>query len=345
MYQYRIFVKDCLALDDLPIANSICLTFNVNRDLLSAATSDFTLLDVPTNIKNGDVLGLVDPFGTVIYTGVINSIGSTISCRQATAMFNDQWKWHDPSQTTIEGKLKAIIEADFVNSSDPMIADRFPFTVTTSSTTSGTFEAQEATFTTDFEAFLMQMYDQHGVITEISVPFGDVTPTITLKKATHSAVKIGNNVQVIQNLTPITEVFETNKLVIYNAEGDTLRGAYYTTPQGITTSSSSPLRLPVTKTKFIFDTDTPLDEIRDQNLQEEIYNHRISFDMVLNNNLYDFFDWELGMPIQVWYNGAYYSTIFTKYNLRKEINTDVAAVSVTCGKVRNTLTELLNDRK
>lgn len=344
MYQYRCFVKDCLELDALPIANSVCLAFTVNKDLLSTATSDFTLLDMPTNIKTGDVLGLVDPYGTVIYTGVIQSIGATVSCREITAMFADQWKWRDPSQNTIEGKLKNIIDNDFAGSSDPMIADRFPFTVTTSSSTAGTFDPQEPTYTMDFETLLMQMYDLYGVITEVDIPFGAVTPTITLKKATHGAVKIGNNVQIIQNMTPFTEVFETNKLVIYNAEGTTLRGTYYTTPSGITTNANSPLRLPVTKTKFIFDTDTALDDIKTANLQEQIYNHKITFDMLLNNGLYDFYDWELGMPIQIWFNGAYYSTLFTKYTLSKEMNADAAMVSITCGKVRDTLTERLNAR-
>lgn len=342
-YNYRVFIKDCLALDDLPVANSICLAFNVNRDLLSTATSDFTLLDMPTNIKVGDVLGLADPYGTVIYTGVINSIGDTISCRQALGMFADQWKYRTASsQQTIEGKIKNIIENDFVGSSDPMIADRFPFTVTASSQTAGTLEEKEPNYTVDFEQFLMQMYDQYGIITEVSVPFGAVTPAITIKKATHGAIKIGNNVQAIQNLTPFTEVFETNKLVIYNQEADTIRGTFYTTPQGITTNPNNPLRLPVTKTKFVFDSETDLDEIKQQNLQEQIYNHRISFDLILNRGLYDFYDWELGMPLQIWYNGAYYSTIFTKYSMAKEANADVAAVSITCGKVRNTLTEKLN---
>ena len=341
-YNYRVFVKDCLDLESLPVANSVCLSFSITKDLMSTATSTFTLLDMPTNIKNGDVLGLVDPYGTVIYTGVINSIGSTISCREITAMFADQWKWRDPGNASIEAKLKAIIDNDFVGSSDPMIADRFPFTVTAASTTAGVFEQQEATYTTDFEQLLMEIYDTYGVITDIQIPFASATPSITLKQATHTAIKVGNNVLPVRNMTPLTEVFETNKLVIYDSEGTTLRGTYYTTPSGITTNASSPLRLPVTKTKFIFDTDTALDDIKTANLQEQIYNHKITFDMLLNNGLYDFYDWELGMPIEIFYNGAYYSTLFTKYSMAKELNVDVAAVSITCGKVRNTLTERLN---
>lgn len=341
MSPYRVFIKDCLDLDGLPVANSVCLTFSITKDLLSIATSNFTLLDTPTNIKDGDVLGLVDPYGTVIYTGVIKTIGDTIQCRDITALFNDNWKYHDNSQTTIEGKIKKIIEDDFINSSDPMVSDRFPFTVSASSSTSGTIETKDDTAVMDFQTFLMNMYDVYGVITDIKVPFNG-SPTIELKQATHPSIKVGNNALPVQNMTPLTEVFETNKLVIYDKEGTTLRGTYYTTTQGITTNAADPLRLPVTKTKFIFNTDDPLDDIKQENLQEEIFNHKINFDLLLNNGLYDFYDWELGMPLEIWYNGEYYSTIFTKYSMTKDMNIDVTTVSITCGKVRNTLTEKIN---
>lgn len=341
MYPYRVFIKDCLDLDGMPIANSVCLTFTINKDLLSVATSDFTLLNMPTNIKEGDILGLSDPYGTVIYTGVIKSIGDNIQCRAITSIFNDNWKYHDTSDSTIEGKIKRIIEDDFINSSDPMVSDRFPFTVSTSSSTSGTIETKDDTAVMDFQTFLMNMYNVYGVITDIKVPFNG-SPTIELKQATHPSIKVGNNALPIQNMTPLTEVFETNKLVIYDKEGTTLRGTYYTTTQGITTNAADPLRLPVTKTKFIFNTDDALDDIKQENLQEEIYNHKINFDLLLNNGLYDFYDWELGMPLEIWYNGEYYSTIFTKYSMVKDMNVDVTTVSITCGKVRNTLTEKIN---
>ena len=347
-YSYRVFIKDCLDLADVPVASSVCTAFSVNKDLLSTATSDFTLLEIPNNIKVGDILGLVDPYGTVIYTGVINSIGDTISCREIQSMFSDQWKWHDPTSgtiNTVEKKLRSIILSDFAGSSDPMVADRFPFTstkVVASSSTSGTFETQESNYTMDFEQLLFWAYDTYGVKTEIEIPFGAVSPTITLKKATHGAVKVGNNVLPVRNMTPLTEVFETNKLVIYNNEGTTLRGTYYATTGGVTTNSASPLRPPVTKTKYIFNTDDALADIAKENLQDQIYNHRITFDLILNNGIYDFYTWELGMPISIWYNGAFYSTLYTKYNLSKEPGVDVAAVSITCGKVRNTLTERLN---
>lgn len=341
MYQYRCFIKDGLNLGGMPIANAVCLSFTLNKDLLSTATSNFELLVMPTNIKNGDVLGLVDPYGTVIFNGVINSIGDTITCRDITALFDDEWKWHDPGNSTIEQKLKSIITSDFKNSSDPMIADRFPFTITASSSTTGTWTAQDTNYVVNFQSLLYEMYNTYGVITDIQVPFSG-TPTITLKQATHPSVKIGNNTLVVQNMTPLTEIFELNKLVIYNSDGTTLRGTYYTTTSGITTNENSPLRPSVVKTKYIFNTDDDLADIAQENLQEEIYNHKVEFDLILNNALYDFFDWELGMPIEIWHNGMYFSTIFTKYSISKAQNEDVYMVSVLCGKVRNTLTEKLN---
>lgn len=114
MSLYRVFIKDCLNLVSEPIANEICTSFSIERDLMGNATSDFTLLSMSGNIKEGDILGLVDPYGSIIYTGVIKSIGESIQCNQMLAIFDDNWKWHDPSDTTIEGKLQSIITSDFI---------------------------------------------------------------------------------------------------------------------------------------------------------------------------------------------------------------------------------------
>ena len=147
----------------------------------------------------------------------------------------------------------------------------------------------------------------------------------------------------VQNLTPLTEVVQTNKLSIYDKSG-VFRQNYYCTANGITTNDADPLRLPVVKTKFIFNDDTPTQDLADENLQNEIYNHRITFDLLLNSNLYEFTEWELGQTLNIWYNTDYYSSIFTAYTMQMDQGNDVTLVSVTCGKVRNTLTEKLNGR-
>lgn len=344
MSQYKVFIKDCLDLTGMAVANVTCLSFRYSKDLLTSATSSFVVLEEIANIKSGDILGLVDPYGTILYEGVVESFtANTIQCKELLSIFSDEWLWNDPAITTIEGKIQNIIENDYVNSSDSLVAQKFPFNVSTSSATIGTFEAQDVNYTVNFETFLNSLYDQYGVIVDIYVPFEAGTPTIDIHTATSVSIKVGNNMWAVQNLTPLTEVVQLNKLSIYDTTG-TLRGNYYCTVNGITTNDADPLRLPVVKTKFIFDDDTPLADLVAENLQQEIYNHKITFDLLLDNNLYEFTEWELGQTLNIWFNSDYYSSIFTAYSVEMQ-GTDVAFVSVTCGKVRNTLTEKLNGRK
>lgn len=344
MSQYKVFIKDCLDLTGMAVANTTCLSFNFKKDLLTSATSSFVVLDEISNIKSGDVLGLVDPYGTILYEGIVESFTDTsIQCKEMLSMFADQWLWHDPNYSTIEEKLKSIIEDDFVNSSDSLIARKFPFTVTASSMTTGTFETQNANYVVSLESFINSLYDQYGVIVDINVPFNAGTPTIDIHVATSVSFKVGNNMWAVQNLTPLTEVVQLNKLSVYSTAG-TLRGNYYCTVNGITSNDADPLRMPVVKTKYIFDDETPLADLVAENLQQEVYNHKITFDLLLNNELYEFTEWELGQPLDIWFNTDYYSSIFTGYAVNMQLGSDVAFVSVTCGKVRNTLTEKLNGR-
>lgn len=352
MQQYRIFIKDSLDLTNRPVSTVVCPSFNIKRDLLGSASSTFNPLEIDSNVKEGDILGLIDPYGTVLYTGVIKSIGTNIQTQQLLEMFNDKWKWYDPADTTIEGKIQTIIQTDYTQSTDPMILQRFPFTVSTTSSTTGTFEQHTVTvdkeevasqkYVTNLMKFFYELYEQWGVIIDMSIPYEPGTPTISIGQATGNAVKIGNNVNAITDMTALTEIFETNRLFIYDKDGAVLRGTYYGTTGGITDDPDDPLRLPVTKTKYVFDTDKDMNEIVSEHLQEEMMNHKLEFEMLLDNNLYSFWDWNLGQSIEIYYNGSYYSTLFTGYSLRKQEGGSLETVSITCGKVRNTLTDILN---
>ena len=357
MLQYRAFFKDCLDLAGMPIAYTVCTSFDISRDLMTTATSTIYVQDMPTNVKVGDIVGVIDPDGTIMYTGVVQSMDESISARQMLSIFDDNWRWHDPEEeTTIEGKIRSIIQSDFINSSDTLLAQKFPFDIVVSSQTEGTFEQHtktekdgdtetevtDLTYIENFEELLNTLYDTWGVIVDIKVPYEQARPTITLKQATKPSVKIGNNALIVRDMTPTTEIFEKNKLVIYNKDGTELRATYYATSDGIVQDDEDPLRLPVINTTFIFSDEESLDEIVEQNLQEQMYNHKVTFSLIIDNDLYDFYNWELGMPLEIWYNNDYYDTLFTAYRMSKTEIEDLSSVEIVCGKVRNKLTEILN---
>lgn len=359
MLPYRVFVKSALDLSGMAIANEICTSFTIKRDLMGSVVSTFEVVAIPDNISEGDVLGCVDPYGTVVYNGVIQSISDKIQCAQMLSIFDDNWKWYDPAaETTIEGKIRHIIDNDFINSSDPLLVQKFPYTVTVTSSTPGTFEQHMVTetengqqvekvsqrYVQNLEDFFEDLYNQWGVIVDVQVPFNATAPTITIGRATSVPVKVGNNALPITEMMPFTEIFETNKLCIYDKTGENLRAIYYGTTDGVTNVASDPLRLSVVNTKYVFDSDKDVQEIVDEHLQAEMLNHRITFTMILDNNLWNFFNWQLGMPFQIWYNVSYFSTVFTAYEMSKTANGTLTTVDITCGKVRNSLTAIFNKR-
>ena len=57
--------------------------------------------------------------------------------------------------------------------------------------------------------------------------------------------------------------------------------------------------------------------------------------------LYSFDDFILGMPLAVWKDTDYFSTILTGREMTKDENMPISEVHYTCGTVRTKLTEKL----
>lgn len=137
-------------------------------------------------------------------------------------------------------------------------------------------------------------------------------------------------------------IVETNKLIVYSQDGLTHRGTYYASVSGVSQNASDPTRPNVVKTKYVF-SDDEMQYILDQNLSGTAYNHYISFEMLLDNNLYDWYKMELGQKAEIWKDGNTFSTIYTGYRITQNIGEGVGSVYMKCGKFRANLTsKLLN---
>lgn len=347
MYQYRVFVKDCLNLGGLVKSNINCLSFQIKRDLLEKATSTFNLEYIDPNIDIGDVLGLYDMYGTNYFIGVIEEIdveSNQITCTSNISYFNYQWLYNplrEESGST-EELIKKEFENTFLNANDYLMRTKYGniqiSTVTTEK--SLLLPLKDDNTVESFEDFIYDCYSNFDIICDFKAYFEQIPPTLTIDASAinRDPIKIGNNFNAIQNFRINTDTFENNKLIIYNGDGTQLRGVYYGSTGGITQDDESPLRLKKINNVIQF-SDDEIDLILAQNLQNNMYNHKITFDLVLDNQLYDFFDlFKLGCPVEIYYNGIYYNTIFTGYEYIKEENQRVSSVSITCGKVRNSLT-------
>lgn len=338
---YRGFIKDNqnLAGQSLGSPDLRILSMTINRDILSKATSDFEVVSVPDAAAEGNVFGVYDDYGKTVYIGVITSIsGNVIQTDQIISLFDDNWLWSNPAAVTIEQTVAEIIQNDWATNIDSMLQNIFSqFSITAgTNAVQLSLPTQEENFVTNFMEFIFQLYEAYGVLLDIDIAYNDTTPTITVFKPSYQKIQLGNNTNAVRNFNITTETFETNKLVLYSKDGTTYRGSWYGTTSGITTNSAAGNRLPKINTKYVF-SDDPEDDIIGDNLQDEMYNHKINVELVLANKLYNFDDFKLGQEFDIFYNDTYYNSILTGYKITVDSEGKADIVTLVFGKVRYSL--------
>lgn len=353
-YQYRAFIKDQLSLNSLPKAIVTVLSFDIRRDLLTTANSSFKVLDISENINNGDILALYNPQGKVIYYGIISAIeDGTIETEQIQSFYKGEWVYDVYPSNYLETEIQYLLNR-YANGYQKgstyqdtlMYQEKAPLMIKTGSETSGKLETKDTNETMDMEEFIYSLYSNYGLILDFEIPYGewdigDEKASVTVRKPIDSVIKIGNNAECIVDMTPITEIEETNKLIVYSSEGEYRTTYIATSTNGIVQEPSSVVgRYGVIETKIVF-SDDDLETIKDANITADMFNHKVEFNLLLDNNLYDFWSWELGQTLQIYNNGDYYNSIFTGYELSKEENQNPTEVKVIAGKVRNSLTKIL----
>lgn len=341
---YRGFIKNIDNLAGRAISSSDMRITNINlkRDILLKTTSDFTLVAMPKVVREGDVFGVYDDYGKVVYLGIIKSTDeNVIQCDQMYGLFDDHWKWHNPKLNTIEGKIKSILENDYAGSNDSLEAQIFSaFSIITTSATENDFESQDKTYVVNMMKFLFDLYESYGIMLDFDISFNAVTPIIKIGKPNYPVIKLGNNNQILRNFDIIKETQEINKLVIYDGKGEVVRATYYATPSGITTNDETLDRLTDINTKIVCSDDKIVDIVA-SNLSEEMYNHKITCQLVLANRLYNFDDFHLGQQFDIYYDGELYNSILTGYSIKIDNQGEASVIDLVFGKVRYSLENVI----
>lgn len=344
---YRLFFKKLTDIDGKSLASSEfrVLNFSINRDLLTKQTSKFEVLNIPSAIENGDIIEMYDNYGTILYCGIVTLIeDSKITAEQIYGLFDDNWLWNNPRLSSIEATLQRIFINDFQNNRDTLMSSIFGvFDTQLISTTNLTLQSQEEKYIVNFSSFLYDIYEKYSIIFDISIPYGEERPTIKIGSPTLPRLKIGNNAHIFRNFNITTEVYETNKLVVYSEDGNTYRGEWYTTTSGITDNPSALNRLPKMKTNIVFSNDD-LSVLRASSLRNDIYNHHIELELVYDNKLLPFENLQLGQGVDIYFNGNYYDTILTGYSYQMNSNGGNETIKLVFGLVRTSLTSKLFKR-
>ena len=346
--RYRLFFKKLTNPSGMSISSPELRirNFRLERDLLKKASSSFTVLNIPSAIENGDIVGMYDEYGTILYMGIVESmLDSTINTQQIYEIFDDSWLWHNPRKTTLEATLIDIINTDYQNSYDTLLNTIYgDYTLNAISSTNQKLQSQEDRYVTNFASFLYDVYEKYNILLLFDIPFEAETPTINIGKPAYNKLTISNNVAIFRNFTINRNVYETNKLVIYSEETGAYRETWYGSKDGITDNPSSLSRFQKIKTNIIF-SDDDINILKASSLRNQMYNHEISCELILNNKLLKFEDLHLGQEVDLFYNGDYYNTILTGYSLECQENAEIEMITLKFGLVRTSLTSKLYKRK
>lgn len=348
---WRGYIKDQLNLEAVPKAFLKIKSFSIKEDLLASATSTFDCVEVADNISHGDVIIVADETGITKYLGVITSIeDTTINTSQMQSIYKGNWLYDlsdTSSVTSLEDIFAQALEryayGKMKGSSyvDELVKQRLSsIQIKVSSQTQGAFLSQEDNYVCDMEEFIYSLYNSYQIQLSFNIPY-EGKCSVTIGKSDLNEIKIGNNTNSIVDISPITEVGETNRLIIYSQDG-TYRTTYVTKADGsvVKEPSGTANRFGVVKTSIVFSDDD--DETLKQGHLPKTYNHKLTFTLrMLQNGLYKYKDFILGMPIAVWKDTEYFSTILTGKELSKEEEQPINEVSYTCGTVRTKLTEKL----
>lgn len=346
--EWRGYVKDRLNLTDKPKAFLTIRSGDIKLDLLTSANSNFSVLEMPLNISNGDILLVYDEKGQKKYQGVIKTINEddlTIETSQIQNILSGMWFYNINNSGVLEDSfvsaLKEFCSGKMKNSTyiDTLIEESLGvFDISSVTSTSGNFETQEDNYTIDMEQFIYDMYSNYLIMVDIDIKYSG-TPTIKVGKSTLDSMKVGDNINTIVDIAPTLEVEETNRLIVYSQDG-VYRTTYVVKGDGtrVQEPTDTTNRFSLVNTNIVF-SDDELADILEANLPSETYNHKLTFTLYSKSKIFNFDNFVLGMPLKVWRSSNYYNTILTGIEFSKEENIDIESYSFTCGKVRTSLTK------
>lgn len=362
VYQYRGFIKDQMYLTDKPKAFVVIDYFDLKIDKLTKATASFNVYNMPKNIDDGDILVVYDPMGTVLYNGVINSIqGKIIRTSNMESFYKGEWIYNIHPSTYLEDEIAWLLreysQGKIYKSSwvDPQVAqrlggitirtigDNFSPSISVKLPSDLNDQGTENLTQYDMETFIYELYEKYNVIFDFTINF-EGENFVDIKVPNYTKIKVGNNMYGIQNMSPVTTVEETNKLIIFSMD-KIYRTTYIATKNDIVKQPSSTAnRFNITNTKIVFSDDAESDLVA-SNLPTTMYNHKLTFDLIVKNFVYQFGDFNLGGELDIYDGDDYYDSVLTGYEISKASNQNITKVKFVCGKIRNKLTQMLTLKK
>lgn len=351
-----MFTKNPFYLTAMPTANFPLYAGEFGLDYLGKKTSTFYSVDIPSNVDVGDWCGVYDAYGRIVYEGIIQAVDDNrIETAPLLSFFdNDCIAGQNGGATYTEEKIKKFIEFYFIINAyhTRQIGNAMTITASSSTQTADLYVSSRDSQILNYYTIMKEQTDAFGIYPYMFMPYeSGQNVTMDIRVSNKPKLTIGNNVNVIHNITITEGDTPYNTLILRLELGGGSSSTFGTVLYTDGTYEGTGPQMDLSKCfhnirikTVIMDNSDYYPDIRFQLLPPLIYNHDISFDMVLENNFYDFYDMELGQKMELFIDGKYYETILTAWSMKFE-NDLASIVHLTCGTARSKLTEVLNAEK
>lgn len=361
MSAFRMFVKSATDLGGRAIANFPLISGRFGDDCQSIYTSSFVALDVPGNIEAGDFCGVYDSYGKIVYAGIIQVIkGSNIEAKPIISLFDFQYIAQigtAASGPNVEPQIIAMLNQ--LMGIGGVIGDimNWRITMTAGTNTPGgtvLINPNDDLWEKPFNMMdmLRTQENAYGIHYYWTLPYEPGKLLLNISTATAAKVTVSDNVACVYNMNigeeePVYNMLIAMVVDTYNRS----KKIYYLLKDGTYANGvlwqweTLAFHKVMAKTAYYNLADWEDLETVKKEIPPLIHNQGISFDMVIENNFYDFSTWQLGQEMEIWLQGKYYETVYTAWEMEFTDGQPASIVHITCGTARTKLTEVLNAEK
>lgn len=306
------------------------------REALSIFDEDFVFVPNASwggkNLTNYGLPVAIDSYITnffTLHTSSATTFADTNPCSERKGAAFNSW---------YEGHLATPSGLDYDNSKNVSI----------------TMPLITETNVSNLEEYLMDIFDAtgYGIVGKIVRELrGKAVAYLDFYYPNRNEIlQLSDNGEFIKNVDIKIESQEATVLEIYNSTGTTCRGVYGMQTDGTITEMVITEDRPLTsfigytdcRTAVVL-SDDKVETLTVQYLSNSKYNHIITFDLDLQNEMYNISDFTIGRRVQFYYENKVYESVVTgKEYALAENEGSIKSMKVTLGKVRKKLTDRIN---
>lgn len=263
-YKIEIFERDFTFRAFAPIAPP-----DIVFDYL--AIEKVSIEGVKITAQKGDYAHITDGGGNVVYQGFIDDVeetksGNTLTLKPLISLFDCDVHFDRTQLTYLESFLTGIIQANFIDSGDPM-QDVPGMVVSSTSQTSGTLNLKDNIHS--LYELMTKCLTAYGIVVTAEISPEDKAFTVTIGKQTRTAVVESDLRGIFDKSVILGDSYgQINKLTIYNKANESENVTYYLQTDGGISTENTDRIYPVFFSNDYVDVD-PEDE--NANFHDEAY--------------------------------------------------------------------------